>query len=73
VGSAVGATEAFVVGTVTLIYDRPIRVLPENLTELQPEHHRLITSTMPIWITILVSKRWCGGVNRQTCKPWRTG
>jgi metal-responsive CopG/Arc/MetJ family transcriptional regulator len=49
-----------VVGTVTLIYDHPIRVLPEKITELQPEHHHLTTSTMPIWITMLVSKRWCG-------------
>ena len=38
VGSAVVAPEAFVVGTVTLIYDHHTRLLPE--------HHQVIISTL---------------------------
>ena len=37
---------AFVVGTVTLIYDHHSRLLPEKLTELQHEYHELIISTV---------------------------
>jgi len=46
VGSAVVAPEAFVVGTVTLIYDHHTRLLPEKLTDLQHEHHHVIISTL---------------------------
>lgn len=37
---------AFVVGTITLIYDHHSRLLPEKLTELQHEYHELIISTV---------------------------
>ena len=37
---------AFVVGTITLIYDHHSRLLPEKLTELQHEYHELINSTV---------------------------
>ena len=40
------AGSAFVVGTVTLIYDHHSRLLPEKLTELQHEYHGLIISTV---------------------------
>jgi CopG family transcriptional regulator, nickel-responsive regulator len=46
VGSAVVAPDAFVVGTVTLIYDHHTRLLPEKLTGLQHEHHHVIISTL---------------------------
>ena len=46
VGSAVVAPDAFVVGTVTLIYDHHTRLLPEKLTDLQHEHHHVIISTL---------------------------
>jgi CopG family transcriptional regulator, nickel-responsive regulator len=46
VGSAVVAPNAFVVGTVTLIYDHHTRLLPEKLTDLQHEHHQVIISTL---------------------------
>ena len=46
VGSAVVAPDAFVVGTVTLIYDHHTRLLPERLTDLQHEHHHVIISTL---------------------------
>ena len=46
VGSAVVAPNAFVVGTVTLIYDHHTRLLPEKLTDLQHEHHHVIISTL---------------------------
>jgi CopG family transcriptional regulator, nickel-responsive regulator len=46
VGSAVVAPNAFVVGTVTLIYDHHTRLLPEKLTDLQHEHHHIIISTL---------------------------
>ena len=45
VGVAVQNPQAFVVGTVTLIYDHHARLLPEKLTDLQHEHHDLIIST----------------------------
>jgi CopG family transcriptional regulator, nickel-responsive regulator len=46
VGAVVIAANAFVVGTVTLIYDHHARLLPEKLTDLQHEHHEIIISTV---------------------------
>lgn len=46
VNSVVIAANAFVVGTVTLIYDHHTRLLPEKLTDIQHEHHELIISTL---------------------------
>ena len=46
VGSAVVAPHAYVVGTVTLIYDHHTRLLPEKLTDLQHEHHHVFISTL---------------------------
>jgi len=46
VGLAVVAPQAIVVGTVTLIYDHHARLLPEKLTDLQHEHHKVIISTL---------------------------
>ncbi|HXR32929.1 MAG TPA: nickel-responsive transcriptional regulator NikR [Verrucomicrobiae bacterium] len=48
VSSVVIAANAFVVGTVTLIYDHHTRLLPEKLTDLQHEHHELIISTLHV-------------------------
>jgi CopG family nickel-responsive transcriptional regulator len=46
VEKAVIAANALVVGTVTLIYDHHIRLLPEKLADLQHERHELIISTL---------------------------
>ena len=46
VNSVVIAENAFVVGTVTLIYNHHARLLPEKLSDLQHEHHELIISTL---------------------------
>jgi CopG family transcriptional regulator, nickel-responsive regulator len=46
VGSVVVAPNAFVVGTVTLIYDHHTRLLPEKLTDIQHAHHDVIISTL---------------------------
>src|SRR5271163_4760738 len=46
VGSLVIAADAFVVGTVTLIYDHHTRLLPEKLTDIQHENHAIIISTL---------------------------
>jgi CopG family transcriptional regulator, nickel-responsive regulator len=46
VGTAVVATQAPVVGTVTLIYDHHTRLLPEKLADLQHEHHEVVISTL---------------------------
>jgi CopG family nickel-responsive transcriptional regulator len=46
VGSAVIPSNAFVVGTVTLIYDHHTRLLPEKLTDLQHESHAIVISTL---------------------------
>ena len=46
VDSVVIGPNAFVVGTVTLIYDHHTRLLPEKLTDIQHEHHDIIISTM---------------------------
>ena len=46
VGAAVVAPTAFVVGTVTLIYDHHSRLLPEKLTDIQHAHHELVISTI---------------------------
>jgi CopG family transcriptional regulator, nickel-responsive regulator len=46
VNSVVIAGNAFVVGTVTLIYDHHARLLPEKLADLQHDHHELIISTL---------------------------
>lgn len=46
VKSVVIADNAFVVGTVTLIYDHHARLLPERLADLQHDHHELIISTL---------------------------
>ncbi len=37
---------AFVVGTITLIYDHHSRLLPQKLMELQHDYHELIISTV---------------------------
>jgi len=46
VNSVVIAENAFVVGTVTLIYNHHARLLPERLSDLQHDHHELIISTL---------------------------
>jgi CopG family transcriptional regulator, nickel-responsive regulator len=46
VGTAVVASRAAVVGTVTLIYDHHTRLLPEKLADLQHEHHEAVISTL---------------------------
>jgi CopG family transcriptional regulator, nickel-responsive regulator len=46
VGSAVVAANAFVVGTVTLIYDHHARLLPEKLADLQHDSHEVVISTL---------------------------
>ena len=46
VESAVISPTAFVVGTVTLIYDHHKRLLPEKLTDIQHEHHEVVISTV---------------------------
>ena len=46
VGTAVVASKAPVVGTVTLIYDHHTRLLPEKLADLQHEHHEFVISTL---------------------------
>jgi len=46
VGTAVIASKASVVGTVTLIYDHHTRLLPEKLADLQHEHHEVVISTL---------------------------
>jgi len=46
VESVVVSPNAFVVGTVTLIYDHSARLLPEKLTDIQHEHHGVIISTL---------------------------
>jgi CopG family nickel-responsive transcriptional regulator len=46
VSSAIVAANILVVGTVTLIYDHHIRLLPEKLTDLQHEFHEIVVSTL---------------------------
>jgi len=46
VGTAVVASNAPVVGSVTLIYDHHARLLPEKLADLQHEHHDVVISTL---------------------------
>ncbi len=46
VTAAAVAPTAFVVGTVTLIYDHHTRLLPEKLTNLQHEYHDVVISTL---------------------------
>ena len=46
VGTAVVASNAPVVGTVTLIYNHHTRLLPEKLADLQHEHHEVVISTL---------------------------
>ncbi|HVP52950.1 MAG TPA: nickel-responsive transcriptional regulator NikR [Terriglobales bacterium] len=46
VGSAVVAPNAYVVGTVTLIYDHSTRLLPEKLMDIQHDHHEVVISTL---------------------------
>ena len=46
VGTAVVASKAPVVGTVSLIYDHHTRLLPEKLADLQHEHHQVVISTL---------------------------
>jgi len=46
VSSAVVAPDAYVVGTVTLIYNHSARLLPEKLTDIQHENHEVIISTL---------------------------
>lgn len=45
VAATIEDPEAFVVGTVTLIYDHHSRLLPEKLMDLQHVHHDQIVST----------------------------
>lgn len=45
VNAAVEATDATVVGSITLIYNHHARLLPEKLADLQHESHDLIIST----------------------------
>ncbi len=45
VTAAVESPDAFVVGTVTLIYDHHVRLLQEKLTDVQHANHDLIIST----------------------------
>jgi len=45
ISAAVESPDAFVVGTVTLIYDHHSRLLPERLMDLQHEYHSLVVST----------------------------
>lgn len=45
ISAVVETPDAFVVGTVTLIYDHHSRLLPEKLTDLQHEYHSLVVST----------------------------
>jgi CopG family transcriptional regulator, nickel-responsive regulator len=40
------ASDVFVVGTITLIYDHHSRLLPEKLMDLQHDYHELILSTV---------------------------
>jgi CopG family transcriptional regulator, nickel-responsive regulator len=37
-----------VVGTITLVYDHHVRLLPERLTELQHDHQRSIVSSLHV-------------------------
>jgi CopG family nickel-responsive transcriptional regulator len=46
VGTAVVASNAPVVASVTLIYDHHTRLLPEKLADLQHEHHEVVISTL---------------------------
>jgi len=46
VGSVVVASNAAVVGTVTLIYGHHTRLLPEKLADLQHESHGIVISTL---------------------------
>ena len=46
VDSVVVSANAFVVGTVTLIYDHSARLLPEKLTDIQHQYHGVIISTL---------------------------
>ena len=46
VGSVVVASNAAVVGTVTLIYGHHTRLLPEKLADLQHESHAIVISTL---------------------------
>src|ERR1700686_2826876 len=43
-----GAPESDVVGTVTLVYDPPVRMLSEKLTDIQHDHHKNILCTMHV-------------------------
>jgi CopG family transcriptional regulator, nickel-responsive regulator len=45
ISAVVETPDAFVVGTVTLIYDHHSRLLPEKLMDLQHEYHSLVVST----------------------------
>lgn len=42
------APDAYVVGTLTLLYDHHVRMLAEKLTEMQHEHHDAIVSTLHV-------------------------
>lgn len=46
VSAVVRAPKSEVVGTITLIYDHHIRLLPEKLTDIQHEFHTAIISTV---------------------------
>jgi CopG family nickel-responsive transcriptional regulator len=45
VSETAAAPDAEVFGTVTLVYDHHVRLLPERLTELQHRHYAAILST----------------------------
>ena len=48
VGAMAVAPNAYVVGTVTLVYDHHARLLPEKLIDLQHEHHAVVISTLHV-------------------------
>lgn len=45
ISAAVEDPHAFVVGSITLIYDHHSRLLPDRLTKLQHDHHNLVIAT----------------------------
>ena len=45
ISATVDNPDAFVVGSITLIYDHHSRLLPDRLTKLQHDHHDLVIAT----------------------------
>jgi len=46
----IAAPQATVIGTITLVYDHHIRLLPEKLMSLQHDHHHVIVSTTHVHV-----------------------